>query len=99
MDDDNIIRSGLEYQPKDILNIIISNLDLLDQLKLSVTSKKIFNKIKIKYVIDNDKIYNVNHLTLLTTLDASGESGITQNGISKLQNLISLKVYDNHNFS
>jgi len=42
---DNIIRSRLEYQPKDIVNIIISKLDLLDQLKLSFTSKKIFNKI------------------------------------------------------
>jgi len=37
----------------------------------------------------------VNHLTLLNILNASEDSGITQNGIFKLQKLISLNVEDN----
>jgi len=50
--DDNLIRSGLEYQSKDIVNIIILKLDLIDQIKLSFTSKKILNKIKVTHVTD-----------------------------------------------
>jgi len=49
----NIIRSGFKYQPNNIVNMIITNLDLLDQIKLAFTSKKLLNKIKIKNVTDN----------------------------------------------
>jgi len=49
----NIIRSEFKYQPNNIVNMIITNLDLLDQIKLAFTSKKLLNKIKIKNVTDN----------------------------------------------
>jgi len=43
-----INKRGLEYQPNDIVNIIITKLELPDQLKLSFTSTKIktFHKNK-----------------------------------------------------
>jgi hypothetical protein len=85
----NLLNINKEFNKKLYIRELYRNIPRQTRVKLNdnILQQSKYRKLEVLYATHNPNITNVNHLTNLKVLHASGYCGITNNGIRDLVKL------------